>query len=166
MNKIYITSILLLAGCVSSQKAGHEPVTSEQYDPDQVAQRAKELGLRPVDYLHRANNGRLIFYQAYDSNWDDPTINPIFFTEAEAKEYAQRNNMGATIARDTSHSYIVREVNYRFEVRQVNDVANEVLHTSLLLKDSEEYVNHYSLNHTDLLIYDLKTGIVVGTSTP
>jgi|SaaInlV_165m_DNA_1040744.scaffolds.fasta_scaffold28920_3 hypothetical protein len=166
MNKIYFTSILLFTGCVSSQKGGYEPVTSEQYDPDQVAQRAEELGLRPVDYLHRVNNERLIFYQAHDSKWDDPTINPIFLTEGEAQEYAKRNNMGGLIAGDTSHSYIVREVNYRFEVRQVNDVVNDVLHTSLLLKDSEEYVNQYSLNHADLLIYDLKTGLVVGTSTP
>ena len=59
MNKIYITIILLFGGCASSSHLRDEPITSEQYDPDQVAQRAKELGLRPVDYLHRANNESL-----------------------------------------------------------------------------------------------------------
>jgi len=162
MKKIHLLPLLaFLGGCVSSVQ--DEPITSEQYDPDKVSERATALGLRPVDYLHNVNNERLTFYQAFDANWDDPTISPIFETEEEAIQYAKRNNMSRFRG---GHSYIVREVNYRYEVRQVNDAVNDVLHTSLLLKDSEEYINQYSTNHADLLIYDLKTGNVVGTNTP
>ena len=153
----YLTVCLIFSGCVSFVQ--DEPVTSEQYDPDQVAKRAKELGLRPVDYLHKVNNERLIFYQAHDPNWaDEPSINPVFENRAGAEEYAKRNNMNQF---QDGHSYIVREVNYRFEVRQVNDAVNDLLHTSLFLTDSEDYVNEYKASHDDLFIYDLKTGKIV-----
>tara|TARA_B110001454_G_scaffold207620_1_gene219207 strand:+ start:261 stop:536 length:276 start_codon:yes stop_codon:yes gene_type:complete len=33
MNEIYITSILLFAGCVSSSRLGDEPIAPEQHDP-------------------------------------------------------------------------------------------------------------------------------------
>ena len=56
------------------------------------------------------------------------------------------------------HSYIVRAVNYRYEVRQVNDAVNELLYTSLDYNDAYEYVVEYSSSHSDLIIYDLKTG--------
>ena len=92
MNKIYLTTILLFAGCVSSPQVGDEPITSEQYDPAQEEQRAQELGLRPVDYLQRVNNESLIFYQAFDAKWSDPSINPVFDTKAEAEKYAKENN--------------------------------------------------------------------------
>ena len=154
----------LFVGCVSSSTVTDEPLTSEEYDPDQISERAHELGLRPVDYLHKVNNGRLILYQAHDPKWaDEPSINPVFEDRAGAEEYAKRNNMSEF---EGGHSYIVREVNFRYEVRQVNDAVNDLLHTSLLLKDSEDYVNEYKANHHDLLIYDLKTGNVVGTNTP
>ena len=99
-----------------------------------------------------------IYYQAYDAKWDDPTINPIFDNEWEAKDYAHRNNMGSQYAKDTSHSYVVRVINYRYEVRQVNDVADDVLYTSNEFNDAYEYVVQFSSAHSDLIIYDLKTG--------
>ena len=146
----------LFVGCVSSSTVTDEPLTSEEYDPDQISERAHELGLRPVDYLHKVNNERLIFYQAHDPKWaDEPSINPIFESKVEAEEYAERNNMNDL---KTGHSYIVREVNYRYEVRQVNDLINDLLHTSLKFNDAYEYVVEYSSSHSDLIIYDLKTG--------
>jgi hypothetical protein len=52
----------------------------------------------------------------------------------------------------------VREVDYRYEVRIVNPSANEVLHTTNKYNDAYEYVIEYSSSHSDLIIYDLKTG--------
>ena len=155
MIKYKLLLLIFLGGCSQYSKVTHEPVSSEQYDPDQVERRANELGLRPVDYLHRVNNERLTFYQAYDPRWNDPSINPVFDSRAEADKYAKDNNMGS------NHSYFVREVNYRFEVRQINDTANDVLHTSLLLDDARDYKGEYSKYHTDLFIYDLKSGKIV-----
>lgn len=100
----------------------------------------------------------VIYYQAYDAKWDDPTINPIFDNEWEAKDYANRNNMGSKYAQDTSHSYVVRVINYRYEVRQVNDIDDDILHTTNDFNDAYEYVVEYSSAHSDLIIYDLKTG--------
>ena len=97
-----------------------------------------------------------VYYQAFDENWsDDPSINPIFETNAEAEEYAKRNNMGEFIG---GHSYEVRVINYRYEVRIVNPSTNEVLHTTNEYNDAYEYVVEYSSAHADLIIYDLKTG--------
>jgi len=101
-----------------------------------------------------------IWYQAYDSNWaDDPTINPVFETNEEAEEYAKRNNMS------TSHSYEVREVDYRYEVRvgfsdytYSNGTWENILHTAGDFNGAYEYVVEYSSAHSDLIIYDLKTG--------
>ena len=159
MNKIYFTIILLFTGCVSSPQLGHESITSEQYDPDLIEKRAKELGLRPVDYLHRVNNERLIFYQAFDAKWDDPSINPVFDTKVEAEKYAKENSMGG------HHSYEVKEVNYRYVVRvgfsdytYSNGSWNDILHTSYDFNNAYEYVVEYSSFHSDLIIYDLKTG--------
>jgi hypothetical protein len=114
--------------------------------------------------LINANN----WFQAYDANWNgEPSINPIFNTKKEATEYANRNNMATDRTINTvGHSYIVREVNYRYEVRQQNDDVNHLVHTSRSLKDSEAYVNEYTASHDDLYIYDLKTGALVGVSTP
>ena len=107
-----------------------------------------------------------VYYQAYDGRWDDPTINPIFDTEREAKEYAHRNTMGGLSAKDDSHSYIVREINYRYEIRQVNDSMDEVLHTTNSKRDGLKYVEQFMSAHSDLFMYDLKSGNVVDTSTP
>ena len=94
-----------------------------------------------------------VYYQAFDSNWaDDPSINPIFETKSEALEYAKLYNMR------NAHSYEVREIDYRYEVRIVNPSTNEVLHTTNEFNDAYEYVVGYSSAHSDLIIYDLKTG--------
>lgn len=111
-------------------------------------------------------DGEVIYYQAYDANWDDPTINPIFLTRAEAQEYADRNNIGSQLAQDTSHKYIVRVINYRYEIRQVNDWKDEVLHTTNSKEDGVKYVEQFRSAHEDLFMYDLKTGNLVINSTP
>ncbi len=111
-------------------------------------------------------DGEVIYYQAYDANWDDPTISPIFLTKAEAQEYADRNNIGSQLAQDTSHKYIVRVINYRYEIRQVNDWKDEVLHTTNSKEDGVKYVEQFRSAHEDLFMYDLKTGNLVINSTP
>ena len=111
-------------------------------------------------------NTESLYFQAYDPNWDDPTINPIFDNEWEAKDYAHRNNMGSKVAGDDSHSYIVRVINYRYEIRQVNDLTDEILHTTNSLRDGVDYVERYTSAHSDLFMYDLKKGTIVTTSTP
>ena len=129
MNKLIILTTLFLAGCVSNKTM-----------PINTPNKTEVEG----------------FYQAYDRNWeDDPSINPVFTTKGEAEEYARRNNMNEL---QDGHSYIVRAVNYRYEVRQVNDAVNELLYTSLDYNDAYEYVVEYSSSHSDLIIYDLKTG--------
>ena len=107
-----------------------------------------------------------LYYQAYDANWDDPTINPIFSTKAEAQEYADRNNIGSQLSKDTSHQYIVRVINYRYEIRQVNDWMDDVLHTTNSKEDGVKYVEQFMSAHEDLFMYDLKTGNLVINSTP
>tara|TARA_Y100001937_G_C6956220_1_gene256868 strand:+ start:94 stop:567 length:474 start_codon:yes stop_codon:yes gene_type:complete len=111
-------------------------------------------------------DGEVIYYQAYDANWDDPTISPIFLTKAEAQEYVDRNNIGSQLAQDTSHKYIVRVINYRYEIRQVNDWRDEVLHTTNSKEDGVKYVEQFRSAHEDLFMYDLKTGKLVINSTP
>lgn len=108
----------------------------------------------------------VVYYQAYDANWDDPTINPIFENEWEAKDYAHRNNVGSQVSQDTSHKYIVRVINYRYEIRQVNDWKDEVLHTTNSKRDGIKYVEQFMSAHEDLFMYDLKTGNLVINSTP
>ena len=111
-------------------------------------------------------DGEAIYYQAYDANWDDPTINPIFLTKAEAQEYADRNNIGSQLSQDTSHKYIVRVINYRYEIRQINDWKDEILHTTNSKEDGVKYVEQFMSAHEDLFMYDLKTGNLVINSTP
>ena len=107
-----------------------------------------------------------VYYQAYDGKWNDPTINPIFDTEREAKEYVHRNTMGGLSAKDDSHSYIVREINYRYEIRQINDWADDILHTTNSKRDGVKYVKEFASAHEDLFMYDLRSGNVVTTSVP
>ena len=66
MKNIYIITAcwvllvhVLFEGCASSKQVVKEPLTSPEYDPDEVAKRAAQLGLRPVDYLHKMNTLRL-----------------------------------------------------------------------------------------------------------
>lgn len=100
-----------------------------------------------------------IYYQAYDENWySDPSINPIFDNEWEAKEYAKRNSMSELSNAFSGHEYVVRVINHRYEVRQVNDEMDDILHTSNELDDAHAYVNKHGSAHDDLIIFDLKTG--------
>jgi len=103
----------------------------------------------------------VVYYQAYDAKWDDPSINPIFEHEWEAKEYAHRNNMGSQLAQDTSHSYIVRVINYRYEIRQVNNWKDGVLYTTNSKEDGVKYVERFASAHEYLYMYDLKTGELI-----
>ena len=92
------------------------------------------------------------WYQAYDKGWeDDPTINPVFETKIDADKYAKYNNMG------DSHSYEVRKVDFRYQVRIINPSTNELLHTTDEFNDAYEYVVEYSSAHADLVSFDLKT---------
>lgn len=109
-------------------------------------------------------NTNKVYYQAYDAKWDDPTINPIFDTEWEAKDYAHRNNMSTKHSFDTSHSYVVRVINYRYEIRQINDWKDEVLYTTASLRDAESYVKEFGEAHSDLYAFDLKTGSEISNS--
>jgi hypothetical protein len=100
-----------------------------------------------------------IYYQAYDEKWySDPSINPIFDNEWEAKEYAKRNSMSELSNAWSGHDYIVRVINHRYEVRQVNDEVGDILHITDEFNDAYEYVVEYSSAHSDLVIFDLKTG--------
>ena len=100
-----------------------------------------------------------IYYQAYDENWySDPSINPIFDNEWEATEYAKRNSMSELSNAFSGHEYVVRVINHRYEVRQVNDEADDILYTTNDFNNAYEYVVEYSSAHSDLVIYDLKTG--------
>lgn len=97
-----------------------------------------------------------IYYQAYDEGWySDPSINPIFDEEWEAKDYVNRNSMNEI---ESGHSYVVRVINHRYEVRQVNDEDDDILHITNNFNDAYEYVVEYSSAHSDLIIFDLKTG--------
>jgi len=132
MNKLKYTLPLLLlvfAGCNTTTKTIKH---IETFDLTQVGE---------------------IYYQAYDHKWrTDPTINPAFDTKEEAYEYANTYNMG------NAHLYVVRMINYRYEVRITNPSNNELLYVSNDFNDAYEYVVEYSSSHSDLVIYDLKTG--------
>jgi len=135
MNKlIYLMPLLAFAGCTTTKNVKHvETIELTKTTP--------------------------IYYQAYDENWySDPSINPIFDNEWEAKEYANRNSMSELSNAFSGHEYVVRVINHRYEVRQVNDEADDILHTSADLDDAYDYLNEYSSAHDDLIIFDLKTG--------
>jgi hypothetical protein len=156
---------------------------------EQIEQEAKYLDMSVVDYLHRVNSnkikrvtahdllpdpfltdleaypGETTLYQAYDPQYPGlPQIAPVFVTEQEAFKYASSNNFSGD--RTSGHKYIVREVDYRYEVRHQNDAVNDVIFTSLTLEESEKYLNEYKTHHTDLVIFDLMDSVVVGVNTP
>ena len=94
-----------------------------------------------------------IYYQAYDHKWrTDPTINPAFDTKEEAYEYANEYN------KENAHLYIVRMINYRYEIRIANPNQNELMYTTNNFNDAIDYIDSYSPAHDDLVLYDLKTG--------
>ena len=56
------------------------------------------------------------------------------------------------------HFYIVRMINYRYEVRIVNPNQNEMMYTTNDFNDAVDFVDEYKSAHSDLVLYDLKTG--------
>ena len=93
------------------------------------------------------------YYQAYDPHWSSyPCINPIFDTEREAQEYA------VTYNKNGSHSYRVRIVDYRYEIRQINNWRNEIIYTTDSLEDAKSYLHEYQEDHLYLCLFDLKKG--------
>jgi hypothetical protein len=147
LSDINILILILSVGCVANkQPSGNSSVPLESDNGGRIV------------YPDPAQVGS-IFYQAHDSKWNDPSINPVFDTRAEAQKYAKENSMGG------HHSYEVREVDYRYIVRvgftdftYSNGSWNDILHTSGDFNDAYEYVVEYGSAHSDLVIYDLKTG--------
>ena len=133
MNKLkYIVPLLLILGFVGCNTSTHTIKHTETFDLSQVGE---------------------IYYQAYDHKWrTDPTINPAFDTKEEAYEYANTYNMG------NAHLYVVRMINYRYEVRIVNPTNNELLYVSNDYNDAFDFVDEYKAEFKDLVLYDLKTG--------
>ena len=132
MNKYIILALLTLSGC-TFRTPPNENKLAEKSSP--------------------------IYFQAYDENWySDPTINPIFDKEWEAREYAKRNSMSQGSFAYSGHDYVVRVINHRYEVRRVNDEDNDILYTANDFNDAYEYVVEYSSAHSDMIIFDLKTG--------
>tara|TARA_B110000858_G_C17622078_1_gene389450 strand:- start:142 stop:546 length:405 start_codon:yes stop_codon:yes gene_type:complete len=130
MNNMKYLLILLFAlgGCTTTKNIQH----AETFDLTQIGE---------------------IYYQAYDHKWKtDPTINPAFDTKSEAYEYANMYN------ENNAHMYIVRMINYRYEIRITNPSNNELLYTSNDFKDAVDYVDEFKSAHDDLVLYDLKTG--------
>jgi hypothetical protein len=83
--------------------------------------------------------------------WGCTTTKPIVDTEWEAEE----------------------EVDYRYEVRigfsdytYSNGTWKDTIFTSSSLKESEKYINEHKAYDTPLVIYNLKTGNLIVTSTP
>lgn len=111
-------------------------------------------------FIWSCNSPRTFYFQAYDDIWDDPAISPVFEDEEEALDYADRNNMGS------GHEYKVRVVDYRYEIRHINDVVDNAIYHTLSLRDAKSYLNEYGMSHNDLFLYDLKTGNLIETSTP
>ena len=51
-----------------------------------------------------------------------------------------------------------------FEIRIQNDYDNERLETTQTLAEALTYLKRYSMNHSDLFVYDLVTGMQVASS--
>ena len=125
---IYLVPLLFLIGCNSTKKVQ----TIRTFDLTQIGE---------------------MYYQAYDHKWrTDPTINPAFDTKEEAYEYANEYN------KENAHFYIVRMINYRYEIRIANPNQNELMYTTNDFNDAIDYIDSYSPAHDDLVLYDLKTG--------
>ena len=53
-----------------------------------------------------------------------------------------------------------------FEVRIINDHANERLELTETLDQALAYIKEYSMHHDDLVAFNLSTGSIVAKSTP
>ena len=125
---IYLVPLLFLIGCNSTKKVQ----TIRTFDLTQIGG---------------------IYYQAYDYKWrHDPGINPAFDNKSEAEKYA------ITYNHESSHMYIVRMINYRYEIRNADPHKNEMIYTSNDFNDAVDFVDEYKDEFNDLVLYDLKTG--------
>lgn len=68
---------------------------------------------------------------------------------------------------------VKEEVDLRYEVRigfsdytYSNGTWKDAIFTSHSLKESKKYLNEHNSTHTDLVIYDLRSGNVITTSAP
>ena len=147
-----------------------ERVTAHDLLPDPFY--ANELNYLLVKMNEAGNVNYIkdfVLYQAWDHQ--HPNVSPAFAIKEEAQEYADGNNNSDGIP--TGHKYVVREINYRYEVRvgfsdytYSNGTWKDLIFTSASLKESEKYLNEYKTNRTDLHIFDLMTSAVVGVNTP
>lgn len=96
-------------------------------------------------------------YQAWDASF--PEVSPMFDTWEEAEQYALENNMNGD-GDFTGHTYEIREINYKYEVRLQNDAVDDQLYTSDDLDSALEYVKVYGQSHDDIYIYNVRTGTV------
>lgn len=171
-----LITLFFLAGCASNADWGKyraelptlqlpnnntnkfEPLTPHHLLPDPfTALLVKMDEAGNVNYLKD-----FVLYQAWD--YQHPNASPAFATKQEAQEYTDGNNISDGLP--TGHKYVVREIEYRYEVRHQNDAVNDVIYTSYTLNGAEQYLNTYKANHTDLFIFDLMECAVVGVNTP
>tara|TARA_R110001599_G_scaffold88576_1_gene235340 strand:+ start:982 stop:1266 length:285 start_codon:yes stop_codon:yes gene_type:complete len=83
--------------------------------------------------------------------WGCTTTKPIADTKLEAKEEA-----------DLRYEVRIGFSDYTYS----NGTWKDAVFTSHSLKESKKYLNEYNSTHTDLVIYDLRSGNVITTSAP
>ena len=64
----------------------------------------------------------------------------------------------------TSTATIQEKVLEGFEVRIINDHANERLEVTETLGQALAYIKEYSMHHDDLVAFDISTGVMVASS--
>ena len=147
----------------SSNTTTYDPLTPHDLLPDPFLVNEVNALLVKMNEVGNINYIKdFVLYQAWD--YQHPDASPAFPTKQEAQEYTDGNNISDGIP--TGHKYVVREIDYRYEVRHQNDSVNDVIFTSYTLNGAEEYLNTYKANHTDLVIFDLMKCAVVGVNTP
>jgi hypothetical protein len=192
---LLLLAILINLGCKTAAPTFTPlPIPHEDYNEEKVFVEAERFGLRPVDYLHYANNPNAVQpsfkifglhlipegtareqLSALDEFQARPCLTPPcncgrggngwrgfkgrlkclpFRGAMEASNHQER--LEAIV--EIEDSYKGRVADYRYEVRIVNPSTNEVLHTTNEYNAAYEYVVDYSSAHSDLIIYDLKTG--------
>lgn len=116
-----------------------------------------------ADWNHVQALPPVLQYQAWDPSF--PEVSPLFNTQEEAEQYALENNMNGD-GTVTGHSYTVREVNYKYEVRIQNDSIDDQLYTSNDINDALNYVEEYKHSHSDIYVYDIVSGATYVPTTP
>ena len=74
--------------------------------------------------------------------------------------YATKPNKNIT----PSTPPVLEQVLEGFEIRIVNDAANERLEITNTLGQALDYIEKYSMHHDDLVAFDLSTGAMVASS--